>query len=112
MYTTTKTVNPSAPVAVSGSGAGQVVIAAPPAGLALTIRKGSVHNRAASETVVSLREGAGGTIRWTANLAADGGGSLIDFEDSWQLPEATALVADVSQASVDINISSHGAAVV
>lgn len=66
--------NPELPVTVNGSAAGVVVIAAPAVGTRLVIRKGSVHNRAAAENVISLRDGAAGTIRWTLNAAADGGG--------------------------------------
>lgn len=99
---------PQAPVTQNGSAAGQSVIAAPGLGLRLYIRRGSLHNRAATETVVSLREGATGTIRFTTNLAADGGGTLLDFgEDGWRLPENTALVADIAQASVDVNITEY-----
>ena len=67
-----------------------------------------MHNRAATETVVSLREGAAGTIRFTANLAADGGGTIFDFGSAgWKLPANTALIADIGQASVDVNITDY-----
>lgn len=99
---------PQSPVTQNGTAAGQQVIAAPGTTLRLYIRKGSLHNRATSETVVSLREGATGTIRLTANLAADGGGTLLDFgELGWRLPLNTALVADIGQSSVDVNITEH-----
>jgi len=99
---------PQPPLTVNGSAAGTSIIATPGSGLRLYINKGSVHNRAATETVVSLREGAAGTIRWTANLAVDGGGSLFDFGTrGWQLPIDTALIADIGQASVDINITEY-----
>lgn len=99
---------PQAPVTQNGTAAGQSVIAAPGATVRLYIRKGSLHNRAASETVVSLREGASGTIRFTTNLAADGGGTLFDFgERGWRLPLNTALVADIGQSSVDVNVTDY-----
>lgn len=100
--------NPEAPVPVNGSAAGVSVIVAPGAGVSLHIKKGSLHNRAATETIVSLREGAAGTIRFTANLAPDGGGTLFDFgARGWKLPANTALVADIGQASVDVNITDY-----
>ena len=100
--------NPEPPVTVNGSAAGQSVIAAPGASLSLYICKGTVHNRAATETVVSLRDGAAGTIRWTAGLAVDGGGSIFDFGSrGWKLTANTALVADIAQASVDVNITEY-----
>lgn len=100
--------SPEAPVTVNGSAAGTSVIAAPGDSLSLYICKGTVHNRAAAETVVSLRDGAAGTIRWTANLAADGGGSLFDFGSrGWKLTSNTALVADIAAASVDVNITEY-----
>lgn len=100
--------NPEAPVPVNGSAAGVSVIAAPGVGLSLYIMKGSLHNRAATETVVSLREGAAGAIRFTANLAPDGGGTLFDFGSrGWKLPANTALVADIGQASVDVNVTEY-----
>ena len=99
---------PEAPVTANGSGAGQEVIATPGSTTRLYIKKGTVHNRAASETVVSLREGTAGTIRWTANLGADGMGSPLDFgEHGWQLPLDTPLIADIGQSSVDVNITDY-----
>ena len=55
-----------------------------------------------------MRDGAAGTIRWTANLAVDGGGSIFDFGSrGWKLTANTALVADIGQASVDVNITEY-----
>lgn len=100
--------NPANPVTANGSAAGTSVIAAPGASLSLVVRKASVHNRASSAQVVSLRDGAAGTIRWTAELAADGGGSLVDFGSrGWKLTANTALVADIAAASVDVNITDY-----
>ncbi len=99
--------NPEAPVTVNGSAAGVSVIAAPGAGVSLYIMKGSIHNRGA-EQVVSLRDGAAGTIRFTANLAADGGGTLFNFGSrGWKLTANTALVADIGAASADVNVTEY-----
>jgi len=99
--------NPEPPVTANGSAAGLSVIAAPGASLSLYIRKGSIHN-AGVEQLVSLRDGAAGTIRWTANVAADGGGSLFDFgERGWKLTANTALVADIAAATVYVNVSDY-----
>lgn len=100
--------NPEAPVTANGSAAGVSVIAAPGASLSLYICKGSVHNSAAAEQIVSLRDGAAGTIRWTANLAADGGGSLFDFgARGWKLTANTAFVMDAAAATAYINVTEY-----
>jgi len=100
--------NPESPVTANGSAAGLVVISAPGAGVSLYICKGSLHNRSASAQVVSLREGTTGSIRFTANLAASGGGSLFDFGPrGWKLPTNTALVADIAAASADVNVTEY-----
>jgi len=99
--------DPEPPVTANGSAAGLSVIAAPGASVSLHICKGSLHNRGV-EQVVSLRDGAAGTIRFTANLAADGGGSLFDFGSrGWKLTANTALVADIAAASVDVNVTEY-----
>lgn len=106
--TVTSGTAPSAPLTVNGSAAGTSVIVSPGGSNRLYIQKGSLHNRAAAENVVSLRDGAAGTIRFTANLAADGGGTMFDFGlRGWQLTAATALVADIGAASVDVNITEY-----
>lgn len=100
--------NPEAPVTVNGSAAGLSVIAAPGASLSLYICKVTVTNRAAAENVVSLREGAAGTIRTTINCAADGGGANLDYgARGWKLPANTALVADIGAASADVNVNEY-----
>ena len=98
--------SPEAPVTANGSAAGLSVIAAPGAGLSLYICKGVVTNVAAAENIISLRDGAAGTIRWTINAAADGGGALFDFgARGWKLTANTALVADIGAATAYINIT-------
>lgn len=100
--------SPEPPVTANGSAAGVSVIAAPGASLSLYICKGSVHNSAAAEAIVSLRDGAAGTIRWTANLAADGGGSLFDFGvRGWKLTANTALVMDAASATQYCNVTEY-----
>lgn len=100
--------NPEAPVTVNGSAAGLSVIAAPGASLSLYICKVTVTNRAAAENVVSLREGAAGTIRTTINCAADGGGANLDYgARGWKLPANTALIADIGAASADVNVNEY-----
>ena len=100
--------NPEVPVTANGSAAGLSVIAAPGASLSLYICKVTVMNRAAAETVISLREGAAGSIRTTLNAAADGGGANLDYgARGWKLPANTALVADIGAASADINVTEY-----
>lgn len=97
--------DPEPPVTANGSAAGLSVIATPGANLRLYINRVLIMNRAATETVVSLRDGAAGTIRFTGNFAADGGGAVVDFGTrGWGLTANTALVADIGQASADVNV--------
>lgn len=103
--------NPEPPVTVNGSAAGVSVIAAPGAGVSLYIHRALITNRAAAENVVSLREGSAGTIRFTGNFAADGGGAIADFGSrGWKLPANTALVADIGAASADVNVLEYSIA--
>lgn len=100
--------DPESPVTANGSAAGVSVIAAPGAGVSLHICKGSLHNSAAAEAVVSLRDGAAGTIRFTANLAADGGGCLFDFGSrGWKLTANTAFVMDAASATQYCNVTEY-----
>lgn len=100
--------SPEAPVTANGSAAGVSVIAAPGASVSLYICKGSVHNSAAAEQVISLRDGAAGTVRWTINAAADGGGSTFDFgARGWKLTANTALVMDAAAATAYCNITEY-----
>ena len=97
--------SPEAPVTANGSASGLSVIATPGASLSLHICKVCITNRAAAENVVSLRDGAAGTIRTTINCAADGGGANLDYgARGWKLTANTALVADIASASADINV--------
>lgn len=104
--------NPEPPVTANG-GAGQLsVIAAPGAAARLYICGAHISNRAATENVISLREGAAGNIRFTGNFAADGGGAVLNFGNrGWQLPLNTALIADIGSATADINITEYYIAV-
>lgn len=102
--------NPEAPVTVNATASGDTtVIAAPGASVSLYICKASIHNRAASNRVVSLTDGAGGTTRWKAELAAEGGGSMIDFGSrGWKLTSNTLLNVNLDAAGdVDVNITEY-----
>jgi len=100
--------DPEPPVTANGTAAGLSVIAAPGASLSLYICKGSVINAAAAENIISLRDGAAGTIRWTVNAAADGGGAIFDFGvRGWKLTANTALVADIAAATGYINVTEY-----
>lgn len=95
-------------VTFKGSLSGIEVISAPSDSGYLVIHRGNIRNRASTETVVSLREGGSGEIRFTANLSPNGGQSRFSFGDiGWQLPLGTALGADISQGTVEINITDY-----
>jgi hypothetical protein len=102
--------NPEPPVTVNATASGDTtVIAAPGAGVSIYVCKASVHNRDSTNRVVALRDGTAGTIRWRAEIANEGGGSLIDFGSrGWKLTANTALVVNLDAAgSVDVNITEY-----
>jgi fibronectin-binding autotransporter adhesin len=102
--------NPETPVTVNATSSGNTtVIASPGASLSLYICKVSVHNRDAANVVVTLQDGTGGTARWRAELAAEGGGSLIDFgARGWKLTADTLLNVNLGGASsVDVNVTDY-----
>lgn len=102
--------NPESPVSQNATASGNTtVIAAPGASLSLYIKKASVHNADSSTVTVKLQDGAGGTTRWQALLAADGGGSIIDFGSrGWKLTANTLLNVNLSGAgNVDVNITEY-----
>ncbi len=102
--------NPEAPVTVNATASGNTtVIAAPGASVSLYICKASIHNRASSNRVVALSDGAAGTTRWKAELAAEGGGSMIDFgARGWKLTSNTLLNVNLDAAGdVDVNITEY-----
>lgn len=96
-----------APVTANISASGQTIIAAQGAGTRIVIRKVAILNRGV-EQVVSLRDGVGGYIGVTANLAADGGGVLLDFGTGWYLANNGAFAADATASSVDVNVTDWG----
>lgn len=102
--------NPEAPVTLNATASGDTtVIAAPGASVSIYVCKASVHNRAATNRRASLRDGTAGTIRWAAELAAEGGGSLVDFGSrGWKLTANTLLAVNLDAAGdVDVNITEY-----
>lgn len=102
--------NPNDPASLNATANGNTtVIAAPGVGQRIHVCKASVHNRAGTARVVALTDGAGGTVRWRAEVGSNGGGSLIDFGDhGWALTANTALVVNLDAAGdVDVNITEY-----
>jgi hypothetical protein len=102
--------SPEAPNTTNVTSSGNTsLIATPGASLSLYIKKGSVHNTDSSTVVVQLKDGSAGTVRWQAELATDGGGSLFDFGDvGWKLTANTALNGNLSGAGdVNFNITEY-----
>jgi len=102
--------DPEPPVNVNATTSGNTtVIAAPGAGVSLHICKASIHNSDNSVVTARFEDGTGGTIRWRAELASSGGGSLIDFGSrGWKLTANTLLNVNLSGAgNVEINITDY-----
>lgn len=102
--------SPEAPAVVNATASGNTtIIAAPGSGLSLHICKGSLHNNGTAKLNVQLQDGAAGTTRFRASLAADGGGTLFDFGSrGWKLTANTLLNANLSAAGdVYVNITEY-----
>lgn len=100
--------SPEPPVTVNVTASGNTtVIAAPGASLSLYIQKGVISNRAATNRLVTLQDGAGGTARFRAEVAAEGGGVPFDFGAAgWKLTANTLLNANLDAAGdVDVNVT-------
>lgn len=98
--------SPENPVSVNATASGNTtVIAAPGSGLRLYICKGSIVNGGSANVVVQLQDGAGGTARWAAELASEGGGALFDFgARGWALTANTLLNVNLG-ASGDVRVN-------
>lgn len=90
----------------SGNGS---LIATPGGGVSLYIVKGSIHNAGGSAIVVQLKDGSGGVVRWQAELAGNGGGSLFNFgARGWKLTSNTALFGNLgASGDVDFNVTEY-----
>lgn len=102
--------DPEPPASVNATASGNTtVIAAPGASVSLHICKGSIHNADNSNVTVQLQDGAGGTTRWAAELASQGGGSLFDFgARGWKLTANTLLNINLSgSGDVRINVTEY-----
>jgi hypothetical protein len=102
--------SPESPVTLNATASGNTtVISAPGGGVSLYIVKASIHNRDTAVRTVALQDGAGGTNRWKAMVASDGGGSLIDFgARGWKLTANTLLNVNLDAAgNVDVNITEY-----
>jgi len=93
------------PASVNATASGETsVLSAPGAGKALKIKYLMVNNADSSQATVSLREGTGGSNKFTNSLPQYGGmwnANLIN--SSWLLKENTALLVNLGGAG-DVNI--------
>jgi hypothetical protein len=102
--------NPETPVYVNATASGDTaVIGAPGVGVSLHIKKVSIHNGGGAVIAVTLQENASATNRWGADLAADGGGSIIDFGDrGWKLTANTGLDVNLgATGDVHVNVTDY-----
>lgn len=93
--------NPEAPVVVNATGSGDTeIIAAPGASLSLYIVRVALINGGAAVLNAQLQEDGSATNRGGGDLAADGGGVILDYGPrGWKLTANTAL---------DVNLSAGG----
>lgn len=100
--------SPEAPTSVVATAADTTIIAAPGAGVANVVQRMSIHNAGAAAATVTLEDGLNGTVRWQAELAADGGGSLVDFgEVGWRQTDNTLLnLTQTPTGTIHVNVTS------
>jgi hypothetical protein len=101
--------NPESPVALNATASGNTTVIAAPGAGSLYVCKGLVNNGGTAKIVVLLTDGTGGTTRWRAELAADGGGARFDFGSrGWKLTATTALVTNLSAGgNVNVNVEEY-----
>jgi len=81
------------------------VIAAPGAG-SIHVTAIMVGNTSATKVRLDLKEGAGGTVRFSQPLAADGGGFVLNpLGPPWKLPATTALIAQLDASVTDVRVN-------
>ncbi len=97
--------NPELPSSVTASASGTTaVLNASGAGVSHYIQKVNLMNTGSAKITVELRDGA--TKRWRGTLAADGGGTNLDFGNrGWKLTANTALnIALFAAGTVEVNV--------
>jgi hypothetical protein len=82
-------------------------IVAPGGGLAIYVTSIAAWNQSATATRLDAKDGAGGTVRFSARLAGvDGGGFVHAFDPPWELTAATLMELKLSVAAdvlVEVN---------
>lgn len=97
---------PEAPVVVQSAASGDVsVISAPGASLSLYIKRVVINNGGSAVNAVQLQENGSAVNRGGGDLAANGGGMVLDYGDrGWKLTANTALEVNIGTAG-DIWVS-------
>ena len=97
----------AAPVYINATAQGDTeVIAAPGVGISLNIQRVLITNGGAAVVDVALQQGGTDTDRGPGDLAADGGGAMMDFGmRGWQLSANTGLDVNSTAGSVDIHVT-------
>lgn len=92
--------SPEAPVVVNATASGDTnVISAPGASVSLYIKRAVINNGGAAVNAVFLQENGSAVNRGGGDLAADGGGMVLDFGDrGWKLTANTALEVNLGSA--------------
>lgn len=81
------------------------IIGAPMVNESIHVRRITASNTSATLTRLDLKEGSGGTVRYSMGLAASGGGVREQFEPFWKLPPGVALYGDLSVAVTDVRVN-------
>jgi hypothetical protein len=74
----------------------QTLIASPGVGQSLYVTDLHGSNEGNSNARIDMKEGAGGTIRYSFAVARNGGGFCSNLRATWKLPSDTALVVQQS----------------
>lgn len=81
------------------------IVAAPGAGLSVYVTSISCSNTSATKVRIDLKDGT--TVRWSMELAADGGGFVQEFNPPWKITANTAFTAQLSAAVTDVRVNCH-----
>lgn len=83
----------------------QIIAAPSDTRLSIYVCSALASNGSATLTRLDLKEGSGGTIKFSQHLAANGGGYAKTWKSYWKLPAGVALFGDLGTAVTDVRVN-------